>query len=249
MYNKSEILAHADWLTDVMLFDETDSTQREAKEAAQANTLYLTERQTATYGRFGREYFAADAGGIYMSVCLAPESQLTDLPEYTLLAAAAVVTAVEALTDKKPTIKWVNDIYLADKKIAGILTEARLAADGTQQIILGMGINFAIAEFPEQLTARATSLFAADEKPTITREALVGEIWHQFQKLSAGRVFFEIYKSHSFILGKEISFTQNSVSYEGRANGLTDKGELMVQLADGSEMTLNSGEISLTNWQ
>ncbi|MDR0298148.1 MAG: biotin--[acetyl-CoA-carboxylase] ligase, partial [Streptococcaceae bacterium] len=148
MFNKQTILARARWLSDCVIFDETDSTQREAKASGRANCLYLTNQQLATYGRFGRAYFASSEGGIYMSVCLRPQAAFDELPQYTLLAAAAVVSAIEKLTDKKPLIKWVNDIYLGDKKIVGILTEATTRATGESQIILGMGINFAISEFP-----------------------------------------------------------------------------------------------------
>ena len=113
---KSIILQKNPWLTDVKIVAESESTQKDAKLDGQENCLYLTERQNKTYGRFGRQYFAAPSGGIYMSLSPKPKVELEKLPEFTLLTGAAIVSAIEKLTDKKPQIKWVNDIYLDDQK-------------------------------------------------------------------------------------------------------------------------------------
>jgi BirA family biotin operon repressor/biotin-[acetyl-CoA-carboxylase] ligase len=245
MFDKNAIQSSTPWLADVKVLTETPSTQSEAKRGPTENVLYLTSRQTATYGRFGRRYFAANSGGIYMSIALKPE--FTDVARVTLLAASAVVTAIEQLTDKRPMIKWVNDIYLADKKIVGILAEAQAGSAGVSRIILGMGINFQIGDFPPELAERASSLFLADEKVTISPEQLIAAIWQDFYQL-ADKDFIEIYRAHNFILGKTVRFRQNQIDYEGKAVGLTEQGELVVEFTDGSKKILNSGEISLKKW-
>ncbi|MDR0298166.1 MAG: biotin--[acetyl-CoA-carboxylase] ligase, partial [Streptococcaceae bacterium] len=137
-------------------------------------------------------------------------------------------------------------IYLGDKKIVGILTEATTRVTRESQIILGMGINFAISEFPSALTERATSLFF-DEPPTISADNLIGEIWAQFEQLQHAD-FMALYKAHSFILGKKITFTQSGQDFTGRAMDLSAQGELIVACDDGTTKILNSGEISLTSW-
>ncbi|MDR0200092.1 MAG: biotin--[acetyl-CoA-carboxylase] ligase [Streptococcaceae bacterium] len=244
-FDRRLILSENPWLSDLTELEETPSTQILAKEANSSGHLFVTTRQTATYGRFGRPYYATPAGGLYMSVSLKPD--FTDLTQYTLLAAAAVVRAIEILTDKKPTIKWVNDIYLADKKIVGILTEAQAGPEGVTRVVLGMGINFAISDFPSNLTERATSLFF-DENPTISPSELICAIWREFDSLKT-KDYMAIYKAHSFILGRRVRFEQSGKSFEGLASDLTAKGELIVTLDDGSSRTLNSGEISLSDWE
>ncbi len=92
-----------------------------------------------------------------MSLLLKHAISADELPSYTLLAAAAIVKAIENLTPKKPQIKWVNDIYLEDKKIAGILAESSVSADQLQ-IVIGVGINFSISEFPEHLDKKSNFL-------------------------------------------------------------------------------------------
>ena len=244
-HDKKIILDANPWLNDVKILDESISTQLDAKTDGQANTLYMSEKQTGIYGRFGREYYASPEGGIYMTLLLKPGGALGALPNYTLLAAAAVVSAIETLTTKKVDIKWVNDIYLNHKKIVGILAEAQVQPDTSLQVALGIGINFHISTFPEAIAHKAGSLFT--ETPTITRSELVAKIWSEFHRLSK-RNFFEIYKSHSFILGKTVEFEENKVLYKGTAVDLTPSGQLIVHLEDGQTKILSSGEISLKKW-
>ena len=91
---------------------------------AKGDTLYLSTSQTMGRGRFQRPYYSPDKGGIYMSLHLKPNLSYLDLPAYTLLTAAAIYKAVKNLSLIDLDIKWVNDLYLNQKKIAGILTEA-----------------------------------------------------------------------------------------------------------------------------
>jgi BirA family biotin operon repressor/biotin-[acetyl-CoA-carboxylase] ligase len=236
-FNKDLILQRNPWLSDLVILEETESTQADAK-AGQANALFLTEKQTATYGRFGRKYFSPNHGGIYMSANLGPID--FDSPvQYTLLAAAALVNAIEKLTEKKTLIKWVNDIYLNDKKFTGILAESSSAS-----LVLGIGINFQIEDFPDALAGRATSLFM-NEKPSITASQLVAETWAEFARLRTSDEYLKIYKAHCFVLGQKVGFSQNGTNYEGIAVDLTETGELVVDCTDGVQRVLNSGEISL----
>src|SRR5699024_9886986 len=93
--DKKIILDANPWLKDVKILEESISTQLDAKADGQSNTLYMSEKQTGIYGRFGREYYASPEGGIYMTLLLKPAGSLENLPNYTLLAAAAVVSAIE----------------------------------------------------------------------------------------------------------------------------------------------------------
>ena len=144
---------------------ETKSTQTDAKEGIEAgnkgNTLYLSTCQTAGRGRVQRPYNSPSQGGIYMSLHIQPNLPYEKLPSYTLLVAAAVCKAIKNLTMIEVDIKWVNDIYFKNKKIAGILTEAMTSVEtgSVTDVIIGLGINFSIADFPEDLKEKAGSLF------------------------------------------------------------------------------------------
>lgn len=245
--DRNKILGQNSYLYDVKILENSASTQKDAKADGQDNCLYLAENQTKAYGRFGRAYFARQGSGIYMSLLLKWPVSADKMPNFTILAGAAIVSAIEKRTDKKPQIKWVNDIYLDGKKMAGILAEAAVNADN-MEVIIGIGLNFSIQEFPDELADKATSLFTETEtEPIITRNELIADIWNEFYSLMNAD-YFSIYKSHSFILGRRISFDENQLAYEGKAIDLTPEGELIVQLANGQKKNISSGEISLKKW-
>ena len=230
---------------------ETKSTQTDAKEGIEAgnkgNTLYLSTCQTAGRGRFQRPYYSPSQGGIYMSLHIQPNLPYEKLPSYTLLVAAAVYKAIKNLTMIEVDIKWVNDIYFKNKKIAGILTEAMTSVETglVTDVIIGLGINFAIEDFPEDLKEKAGSLFMPPAP--ITRNELISEIWRCFYQTAPEELLY-LYKEHSLVLGREVSFIQDQTKKKGVAKDISDKGQLLIQLDDQTEIWLNSGEISLTSW-
>ena len=230
---------------------ETKSTQTDAKEGIEAgnkgNTLYLSTCQTAGRGRFQRPYYSPSQGGIYMSLHIQPNLPYEKLPSYTLLVAAAVYKAIKNLTMIEVDIKWVNDIYFKNKKIAGILTEAMTSVETglVTDVIIGLGINFAIEDFPEDLKEKAGSLFMPPAP--ITRNELISEIWRCFYQTAPEELLY-LYKEHSLVLGREVSFIQDQTKKKGVVKDITDKGQLLIQLDDQTEIWLNSGEISLTSW-
>ena len=230
---------------------ETKSTQTDAKEGIEAgnkgNTLYLSTCQTAGRGRFQRPYYSPSQGGIYMSLHIQPNLPYEKLPSYTLLVAAAVYKAIKNLTMIEVDIKWVNDIYLKNKKIAGILTEAMTSVetDLVTDVIIGLGINFSIADFPDNLKEKAGSLFTAPAP--ISRNDLISEIWNCFYNTDPDELLY-IYKERSIVLGKEVTFQLDEKLKKGLAKEISESGQLQVELEDKQTIWLNSGEISLTSW-
>ena len=230
---------------------ETKSTQTDAKEGIEAgnkgNTLYLSTCQTAGRGRFQRPYYSPSQGGIYMSLHIQPKLPYEKLPSYTLLVAAAVYKAIKNLTMIEVDIKWVNDSYCKNKKIAGILTEAMTSVETglVTDVIIGLGINFSIEDFPEELKEKAGSLFMPPAP--ISRNELIGEIWNCFYNTDPDELFY-LYKERSIVLGKKITFQRNGQNEKGMAKDISNTGQLQVELEDKKSIWLNSGEISLTSW-
>ena len=230
---------------------ETKSTQLDAKEAIdlgyKSNTLYLASYQTGGRGRYERSFFSPQ-GGIYMTLHLKPNLTYDKLPYYTLLVAGAVYKAIKNLTLIDVDIKWVNDIYYKNRKVGGILTEATTSVETglVTDIIIGVGINFTIKDFPKELKEKAGSLFTAPAP--ITRNELIIEIWRCFFETPEAELLF-LYKKQSFVLGKKVSFIQGNIEYRGIAKDISEKGELLVECNNGKKIWLNSGEISLKTWK
>ena len=111
----------------VQVMESVDSTNTEAKRRLSAGLteplLLLAETQTCGRGRLGRAFCSPNGAGLYMSLVLHPDLPVERALSLTSAAAVAVCLAVESLTDLRPQIKWVNDVYVGDRKLCGILAE------------------------------------------------------------------------------------------------------------------------------
>lgn len=232
----------------------SESTMKDAKLAAaqgdSVSKLFVADTQEQARGRFGRPFFAEPGRGIYMSLLLHPDKRFDELPQYTIIAASACVKAIESVTGRSASIKWVNDIYMDGKKVCGILSEAvsDMESGRISHIIIGIGLNFSVPQnhFPADLQEKAISVFP-DGQASVTRNQLISKIWQElFTYLSHPEKALDFYKEKSFVLGKNVSFNQKGTTYVGLAKEIGDHGELIVQTNE-QKMSLSSGEISLTS--
>lgn len=245
--NQQEIEKHLDFDCKVLFYKSIDSTNTQAKrlinEGENSVMLLVGEEQTAGRGRQGKNFYSPAKTGVYMSLVLHPMTQLQNAVTATTAASVAVCKAVEKLSNKKPQIKWVNDIYIDDKKICGILTEAvtDFETQTVTSVIVGIGTNINTVNFPSDIE-NASSI---GEK--INRAKLVGAIANELNRIALEpyESFIDYYKNHSLIIGKDIVFIQNGVSTNAKAVDITNNGGLVVELEDGTKTTLSSGEITV----
>lgn len=240
---------------DIEVYKELDSTNVYAKQLAVQGALHgtvvLAEEQTAGRGRRGRSFYSPGSTGIYMSIILRPNMEANEAILITTATSVAVAKAIETVTRIKTGIKWVNDIYIDEKKVAGILTEAvtDFESGKIECVIVGIGINFSTPKnsYPDEIKEIATSLY--ENKPNdITRNQLVAEIINQvlasFKNLQS-KEFIEDYKEKSIVIGRDIYILSNNSKTKAKAIDIDEQGGLIVLTEDGVVKTLNSGEISI----
>ena len=207
------------------------------------NFLVVADEQTAGRGRQGKQFYSPRGTGIYMTVVVHHGRRLQDAVSVTTAAGVAVCRAIEELTDKHPQIKWVNDVYIDDKKICGILTEAVVGMESglAEAMIIGIGANMQTEEFPPEVE-NAASLDA-----DVSRADMIAAIAdHLWEILDDGyESYIDYYRSHSMLLGKAITFIRDGVTTPATAIGIDEIGGLVVRLEDGSVITLRSGEITV----
>jgi BirA family biotin operon repressor/biotin-[acetyl-CoA-carboxylase] ligase len=152
---------------EIVVVEEARSTNDLAWEAAERGVLegfvVFAERQTAGRGQYGRRWESAPHLGLWLSVLLRPALTLRESPRLTALLADLVAATIAEETDCAATIKAPNDIYVAGRKVAGILVEGRTGSDGSYMAVAGIGINVnqTADDFPEGLRATAGSLAMA----------------------------------------------------------------------------------------
>lgn len=222
-----------------------------ALSGAKHGTVVISEEQTAGKGRLGRSFYSPANTGIYMSIILRPNLTAMDSVLITTSSSVIICEAIKKVTGIDCQIKWINDIYLNNKKVGGILTEASTNFEsGTiDYLILGIGINFNPPkdDFPKELKSIASSLFNND-KNNINRNMLCAEIINNILNMIP-RIknydFISEYKKRSIVLNEEIMYINSGISFKAKAIDIKDDGSLVVQHDDGSIKTLNSGEVSI----
>lgn len=242
-----EISAYLKSPVRVIYYPVIDSTNNACKRilADSKNDIILiaADEQTAGRGRQGKSFYSPAKTGVYFSLVIRPETTLKNAVTATTAAAVAVCRAIERLTDKKPQIKWVNDVYLDEKKICGILTEAvtNFETGIVDSVIVGIGINISTENFPSDV--ESAGCLDAD----INKNELIALACDELISISAGDYssFIDYYRTHSMVIGRHIKFIRNNLSTSATAIAIDERGGLEVELENGERITLCSGDISI----
>ena len=240
---------------DIHIFDTIDSTNKYAKTIAESGakhgSVIISDMQTAGRGRLGREFFSPKGAGVYISVILRPKFDMDKILLFTSASAVAVCRALDKIVSIKSKIKWVNDIYLNNKKLCGILAESvcNTHNGGAEFIVIGVGINVANSAFPSAIQNIATSIEGETGK-IIDRNLLVANIINEFEKIYLNIEhnnydFMKEYRQRSCIIGKKVNALCGSTSREVFVEDIDDNGALIVKNENDSIERIASGEISI----
>ena len=244
--------------TEIHLLNTVDSTNDYAKMLAKQDapeyTLVVADTQTHGKGRMGRAFSSPSGTGIYMSFILRPKTSLETAQLITSCVAVAISKAIDTLCNCSSKIKWVNDIFLNDKKISGTLTEGAINFENGsfEYAIVGIGINVRSVKniFDGELSSIATSI--EDETGLkISRSRLIAEVFNnvylQLQSIDE-KSFIKEYKKRSLIVGKDVIVSENGQEVFAKAIGIDKTAGLIVQFEDGSTKVLNSGEARIRKY-
>ena len=250
-----ESLKNTQWAgCEIYCFDSIDSTNTKAKELAEAGhpsgTLVVADQQTLGRGRRGRSWESPAGTGIFMTLMLKPDINPNNASMLTLVADMATARAITEVTGEAAQIKWPNDIVMNGKKVVGILTEMSAQFDYINHIVVGIGINVHNEEFPEEIAKTASSLLL-ECGHRIHRASLIEAFLEEFERLYA--VYLEtedmsgLQKEYDSLLvnrGRQVRVLDPKEPFEGKAMGITKKGELIVDTWESRKL-VSSGEVSV----
>jgi len=166
---------------EIVFLQSIDSTNVLAMELAEKGSphgaVIIAESQTKGKGRLGRRWLSPPKGNIYMSIILRPEVKAGDAVILTIMTAVACALAIRNVTGLEVKIKWPNDLIVRDKKLGGILIEARSELERIIFAVIGIGINVNMeaGDFPPDIQHIATSIKEESGKPQ-SRSFIVAEI-------------------------------------------------------------------------
>lgn len=231
---------------------ETSSTQdlawTMAERGAPDGSVALAERQTAGRGRRGRAWDSPAGAGLWFSrvVRMAPPA-----PELGLVVAAtalAVAEGVERASGVRALLRWPNDLLVGERKLAGLLADARDWDPRAPLLILGIGINLGQGEddFPDDLRGVATSV--AMERgggkpvdPAAVLEAVLDALDERLaQAADASRhdALDEAYGARAALLGRNVTAFEGDREHEGVLESVSPREGVLLRKPDGTTVTL-----------
>lgn len=225
-------------------YPQIDSTNNEGKRLLTSkNKPYyvLSAQQTAGKGRLSRSFLSPAGTGVYLSYVF--EQTLTELQPGLLTTSAAVITAqaIQQVFHVEPAIKWVNDLYLNDHKICGILAESVPITPGKVAVILGIGVNLQTPEkLPAELTAKVGGLNVPGNTDAFLL-TLLSQLPNMVQTYQTG-TYLTYYRKHAYLTGKTVTLNLGDRLITGVVQDVAANGALILQTPQGIQKFM-AGEV------
>jgi len=226
----------------VYYFDNIDSTQNFASSIAhnpkENGTLIISKKQSGGKGRMSRKWISPK-GGLWFSIILHPKFDVSLVTIFPLASSLALANAIEKILDKKPELKWPNDVTLKHKKVAGMLVDLSLASNNIENLILGVGINFKIDAAHLEKTIKKTENYygvsslvskAENKNPVKLMQAFLVELEKICEMLDHGKYkkIINDWTKKSSTIGKKATVSTSSGKITGKAIRIDNDGALVI---------------------
>jgi len=250
-----EELADCIFARNIVYRPEIDSTNTLAKtlgaQGAPEGTLVIAEKQKKGRGRRGRSWHSPGYVNLLFSVLLRPPIPARQAFVLTMVLAVSAGQAIEELTGLRSMIKWPNDLYVGERKLAGILTEFSLQSEGIEYGVLGLGLN--VNWEPGEIwgiAPPATSILV-ETGMRVDRTALLIQLLKSFEKsygnVKSGEIdsFYRTWNERSMILGKDVIVSSKGQRIQARAQKIDLDGALVIVDSEGKEKKIVSADVSI----
>lgn len=255
----AEIITHlkTKWLGHSIHYCESvDSTNNVAKRLAEEGCdnglVVVSEEQRGGKGRLSRGWFSPFACGDWFSVVLKPPFLPQEASKCTLMAAVAVVKAVNKYSGVNVAIKWPNDILLNGRKLVGILTEMSAEFGKINYIVIGTGINVNVPKniVPDDIKDCAISVADVAQEPVSRVQILADVLFHMEELYEAVlkdgfAPVLEEWRKYSCTLGQQVKVIAPGETYSGLAVDIDADGLLIVKKDDGTVEKVIAGDVSI----
>lgn len=249
---------------DITVMEATESTSSLALEAlergASAGTVFVADHQSAGRGRREsggerRQWFSPAGENLYFSVVARPDVPVDRSAAITLAVGVELSEYLRESTGVDVALKWPNDLYVGDRKLAGILTEGVTGPGGLEGVVIGVGLNVNVAgrEFPDELQDKATSLFEETGR-RFDRLSLAlsapKAVFRACRAFAADglRSYSASLKRLDLLRDRRLEIVEDKQKRGGRGRGIGERGGLRVEFDDGEVREVVSGEITVSRW-
>jgi BirA family biotin operon repressor/biotin-[acetyl-CoA-carboxylase] ligase len=232
------------------IIDSTNQFLLDSGDALQSGTICIAEYQAQGRGRRGRQWLSPFGANLYLSMYWRLEAGMAAAMGLSLVVGVAVVEALESQGVEGVKLKWPNDLYYQDKKLAGILVEMSGQAGGAAHLVIGMGMNLMMREGETSIDQPWTTLDQVIDGDEIDRNRLAGcfiQAWQKaladYERQGMGE-FVERWNRIDNFLGRPIKLLMGPNEIRGICRGINQQGAVLLETDQGVQSFIG-GEISL----
>ncbi len=245
-----QLLTQNNMPKNMTVFDVVASTMIKGRDMLNAGVArpfaVVANQQTAGYGKFGRQFFSPRGSGVYMTFVFDVPTGGFDAGLLTTGVAATIARVIFEVTGIQVAMKWVNDLYYQDRKIAGILAEGILTAGQLTQVSIGVGLNILSTVVPPELRDKIGALDVDVDKNVLVRQIFTA-LQADFAGYQQGQ-HLAYYQAHAYLTGRYVSVQVGQTVITGKIVGVGQRGELLLVDDSGSSHALLSGEVTKVNF-
>lgn len=213
--------------------------------------IVLAEYQHGGKGRRGRSWMSPFARGLYLSLGWHFDMAPASLNALSLASGVAVARTLGELDLSGLSLKWPNDLILADKKVGGILLEARSETAASCDVVIGIGINIRLDKATKTGLDQPATDLAGHYHSLPSRSRLAGRIiagqFSMLERVASGRMgeYVAEWKSLDYLSGRQAELHMPGQVVRGHVRGVDDNGLLLLETCGNIEK-FSSGEVRLT---
>ncbi|MCF8781095.1 bifunctional biotin--[acetyl-CoA-carboxylase] ligase/biotin operon repressor BirA [Vibrio sp. IRLE0018] len=234
----------------IPVIDSTNQYLLDRLNSFESGHVCLAEYQSEGRGRRGRQWFSPFGSNLYMSMYWKLDAGMAAAMGLSLVVGIAAVEALESLGIDGVKLKWPNDVYYQDKKLAGILVEMSGQAGGAAHLVIGMGLNIQMAMATDKIDQPWTALNSIDSAKDIDRNQLAIALiakWRdalrQYESLGLNG-FIERWNRLDNYRGRQVRLLMGPREVIGEVQGIDNLGGVVIKNSEGTQAYVG-GEISL----
>ena len=234
----------------IPIIDSTNQYLLDNINRLDSGSVCLSEYQLKGRGRRGREWISPFGTNLYLSMYWRLDAGMAAAMGLSLVVGVAIVEALEQLNLKEVKLKWPNDLYYQDRKLAGILVEMSGQAGGAASLVIGMGLNLMMTEQTEGITQPWAGLSEVAGHKDIDRNQLAITM---IKTLNRALLDYEQQGMQGFVdrwnrldnfIHRPVKLIMGQREITGISRGINEQGAVLLETECGIE-TFIGGEISL----
>lgn len=200
--------------------------------------VIIAEEQTGGIGRLGRSW-VSPAGGVWITIVLKPDIPINRVFMVTMAGSVAVARAIRKEFDLGALIKWPNDIYIGDNKVAGLILELFAEADQIHYCLLSIGVDVNITPGELEGVKSAVTSISAEMGHDVDRASFLARLLKEFESryllLEAGEyeAVTREWKTLSCTLEQRVKINTMKATFEGEAIDIDEYGALLIRKDNG----------------